>query len=298
MRPERCAICSGALVTAFSSVRDPQSGEIFTILRCTRCGLGHTAPYPSDIGRYYGETYFGGRHGMSERLCMARRLRFAKALGHGQRLLDFGCGDGGFLVAAANAGFEVMGVDFESRHARAKGVAAVEHLDEVQGTFDVITLWHSLEHVLDPSATMRELVSRVVKGGHIVVAVPNFASLQARCFGARWFHLDVPRHVHHFTRAALETLFAQLGLKPIRSHRTEGEIDLFGWTQSVLNTVFPSHPNVLFDVLTNRHRHHSRVIVSASLAIGTIATVMAAPLVPIASGMSRSAVLILNARKV
>lgn len=297
MSAERCAVCEGPLVTFLSLAQDPQSGEVFSVLQCTRCGLGHTMPRPHDMAPYYEIAYFGGRHGASEKLCMARRIRFVKALASGGRLLDFGCGDGSFLIAAANAGFDVTGVDIEIAHARTKGLEVVECLDEVRGSFDVITLWHSLEHVPNPINTMRRLVSLLSKNGAVVAGVPNFASLQARCFGARWFHLDVPRHLYHFSHQSLGTLFTEVGLEPVKSWGTEGEIDLFGWTQSVLNGLFPSQPNVLFDVITHRQKSHRRLMVYTSLIFGAIISLITAPIVPIASYFDRGAVLVLGGRK-
>src|SRR5258706_15138632 len=93
-RDTRCDGCGAALAPFFPAVRDPQTGERFAIDRCVACGLGHTAPQPDDLGRYYGARYHGGRHGFTERLCLMRRMRFAGALGAPGRLLDFGCGDG------------------------------------------------------------------------------------------------------------------------------------------------------------------------------------------------------------
>jgi SAM-dependent methyltransferase len=292
-----CDICGGALETAIVAARDPQTGDRFSVLRCTRCGLGHTRPQPTDLGAYYGPAYHGGRHGVSERFCMSRRLRFVKAVGPSRRLLDFGCGDGGFLEAAGAAGLDAVGVEVESRHARAKGLHVVERLDDVAGAFDVLTLWHSLEHVPSPLETMTSALAHLAIGGHVIVAVPNFASLQSSVFGARWFHLDVPRHLHHFTRLSLETLFARLGVEPVRSWATESEIDLFGWTQSALNVAFPSHPNVLFDVLTRRENAHRWGETAASLALGTLATLVALPLLPLANSAARGAVLVMAGRK-
>jgi SAM-dependent methyltransferase len=293
----RCDICGGSLETAIVEARDAQTGDRFSVLRCVDCGLGHTQPLPARLDPYYGPAYHGGRHGVSERFCMSRRLRFVRSVGSARRLLDFGCGDGGFLEAASAAGLEAVGVELESRHARAKGLRVVERLDELPGSFDVLTLWHSLEHVPSPLETMTSALAHLDVGGHVIVAVPNFASLQAAVFGSRWFHLDVPRHLHHFTRRSLETLFARLGVEPVRSWATESEIDLFGWTQSALNAAFPSHPNVLFDVLTRRSNAHGWGETAASFALGTIVTVLAAPLLPIAGGAARGAVLVLAGRK-
>jgi SAM-dependent methyltransferase len=293
---QRCEICGGSLEIAIIEARDHHTGNRFSVLRCLDCGLGHTRPQPTNLDAYYGPAY-RGVHGASERFCMSRRLRFVRSMGPSRRLLDFGCGDGGFLKAAATAGLDAVGVELESRHARSKGLQVVEQLDDVTGTFDVLTLWHSLEHVPSPLETMKSALTHLAVGGHVIVAVPNFVSLQSSIFGSRWFHLDVPRHLHHFTRKSLETLFDRLGVEPVQSWATESEIDLFGWTQSALNTAFPSHPNVLFDVLTRRANAHGWGETAASLALGTVVTVLAAPLLPITNGAARGAVLVLAGKK-
>src|ERR1700689_1941847 len=207
---QRCEICGGSLKTAIAEARDHHTGDRFSVLRCLDCGLGHTRPQPTDLDAYYGPAY-RGVHGASERFCMSRRLRFVRAMGPSRRLLDFGCGDGGFLKAAAAAGLDAVGVELESRHARSNGLRVVEQLDDVGGTFDVLTLWHSLEHVPSPLDTMKSALTHLEAGGHSILTVPNFASLQSSVFGSLWFHLDLTRHLHHFTRKSLETLFDRLG---------------------------------------------------------------------------------------
>src|SRR5262245_60870125 len=106
-----CHICGGPLATFYPYVRDPQTGEAFRIERCERCGLGQTLPQPLNLADYYGVHYHGGRHGVTDRMCMARRIRFVSRIAAPGRLLDFGCGDGGFLARARTAGFDVVGVE-------------------------------------------------------------------------------------------------------------------------------------------------------------------------------------------
>jgi SAM-dependent methyltransferase len=211
-------------------------------------------------------------------------------------VLDFGCGDGGFLEAAAAAGWHAEGVEMQPEHARARGLTVMENIAETTGPFDLITLWHSLEHVRSPPDVMGALAERLACGGTLVVAVPNFDSLQARVFGSSWFHLDVPRHLFHFTPFALTKLLRGCGLQVVRRWDLELELDLFGWTQSALNRVIRT-PNVLFDVLTRRGRSHTPLEIGASLLLGAAATIAAVPVVPVAAAMSRGAILVLAAQK-
>jgi hypothetical protein len=182
-------------------------------------------------------------------------------------------------------------------HARFRGLEVVERIEDTAGPFDVITLWHSLEHVRSPREVLGALSARLARRGRVIVAVPNLDSQQARFFGAKWFHLDVPRHLFHFTPTALERLLDLHGLRVMRRWNLEAEIDLFGWIQSILNGMLPS-PNILFDTLTRRGNPHKPWEIAASLLLGTLAAAVTAPLVPLAARASRGAVMIFAAEKV
>ena len=292
-----CNVCGSRLAPLYRSVRDPQTGEMFRIDRCGGCGLGQTLPQPANLGPYYGAQYHGGRHGLSEAMCMRRRLNFIDQIAAPGRLLDFGCGDGGFLTAATNADWETFGVEVNPDHARATGATVVEQIEQVEGLFNVITLWHSLEHVRSPRDCVANLLPFLVPGGHLIIAVPNWSSLQACVFGRQWFHADVPRHLFHFTPVALKQLLEAAGLTIVRRWNLEAEIDLFGWTQSALNVFLP-HPNVLFDTLTRRKRPHGVAEIAVSVGFGTLLTALCAPVLPIAAGLGRGGIMIVAAQHV
>lgn len=296
MTHSTCDTCGAGLHMLLPRVIDPQSREAFAVAVCPDCDAGRTAPVPADLGPYYAAQYFGGRHGVTERLCMGRRVRRLGQVAAPGRVLDFGCGDGGFMLAARQAGWDVTGVEMIPAQARARGLAVAETIAEVEGPFDAITLWHSLEHVVSPRRTLTELAAKLREDGVLLVAVPNRRSWQARAFGSRWFHYDVPRHVSHFTPRALEALFVCCGLQPVRRWNLEVEIDWFGWPQSLLNMLMPT-PNVLFDVVTRRKITHQPGEVALSLAVGAVATGLSAPLVPLAAAAGQGAILTMAARK-
>lgn len=270
-----CNACGAAtVVKRLDRVRDPQSTEHFDIETCLACGLGHTTPEPEDLSAYYGPAYYGGRHSFTARYCTARRLRLlGQAAKRRGKLLDIGCGDGSFLEACARDGWDVTGTEIGGAAELSKQLGidvrdSVEHARE-RGPFDAITMWHTLEHFRDPKGTVAAARALLAPGGVLVIAVPDAAGLQARAFRQKWFHLDVPRHLFHFTRGSLEGMLRSNELAVERWHHQELELDVFGWLQSALNTVLPQ-PNLLFQSLTGKPPLAGRTQLALSYALGTV----------------------------
>lgn len=141
----------------------------------------------------------------------------------GGRLLDVGAGSGWLVGQMNTLGWRAEGVDFDANAvARARALGLKMHqggLPEQRfqmSAFDAVTMSHSIEHVHDPVAWLAE-VRRILKpGGRLAIATPNTRSLLHRRFGAYWFALDPPRHLHLFNRAALAAALRQAGFE--RSH--------------------------------------------------------------------------------
>ncbi|MBI3183474.1 MAG: class I SAM-dependent methyltransferase [Myxococcales bacterium] len=295
-----CRGCGGALSPRYPEVEDPQTRERFSVLACQQCGLGHTSPQPEDLSRYYGAAYHGGRHGFTASFCAQRRLRWVESLtggARGRKLLDLGCGDGTFLLAAREKGWGVMGTEMNPSIARGGGLEVAETVDEVAGAgpFGCITLWHSLEHMRDPRGVIERAARLLSPDGALFVAVPDAQGLQARLFGPRWFHLDVPRHLYHFGDRSLTCLLDGAGLEVVRRWHQEIELDLFGWAQSALNAVLPD-PNVFFYRLTGRKSPAGAAQVSASYLLGSALVAFSLPLVPASAAAGRGGMLIMASR--
>lgn len=296
-----CNVCGGVLTEKFSCVTDPRSRQKFSILACRECGLGHTHPVPPDLAAYYEASYHGGRHGFTANYCARRRLRMLRQIageGRGRSLLDVGCGDGTFLLQARDAGWKVCGTEMNPRLARESGLDVETDLVavEARAPFDCITLWHSLEHMLDARATIaasRKLLS--AGSGLLLLAVPDFDGLQARGFGRRWFHLDVPRHLFHFTYRSLQKLLDASGFELLRSWHQEFEYDLLGWSQSTLNCLLSS-PNLFFDQLTHRETAASAGERCLAWLGGIAFSSTALPLLPLGMLLHRGGTLVMAAR--
>jgi SAM-dependent methyltransferase len=140
---------------------------------------------------------------------------------HGQgRLLDFGCGSGAFLQLMRQQGWTVQGVDSADaavEHLKLLGIPAFQgslpHPELPRESFDVVTMWSSLEHVHDPLETLRAAADLLVPGGQLHLVVPNFESWSARNFGEAWFGLDLPRHLTHFTSDTLGIMTRKAGFE-------------------------------------------------------------------------------------
>lgn len=143
----------------------------------------------------------------------------------GGRLLDVGCGNGGFLALARQAGWQVEGVDFDEgavQAARSRGLevqlGGADVLAGREEVFDVITLCHVIEHVYDPVTTLRRLHALLKPGGVLWLDTPNLASLGARRFGSNWRDLDPPRHLVLFNPQSLQQAMREAGFHTFRQH--------------------------------------------------------------------------------
>jgi 2-polyprenyl-3-methyl-5-hydroxy-6-metoxy-1,4-benzoquinol methylase len=236
---------------------------------CTQCGLGRFYPMPSpdELRALYPDEYYGepGRkfHPLIERLVRAvgeRHISFlSRELTAGARILDVGCGRGVTLSELAEQGFAVHGFEISAQAARGADsrveIRIAANLKEAEyraASFDQVIIWHVLEHMDDPVGTLREAHRILKPGGRLIVAVPNLSSLQARCSGAAWFHLDLPRHVYHFPLSALRQLLTLTGFQVRSVHHFSLRQNPFGWIQSLLNR-FESLPrNGIYALLHNR----------------------------------------------
>jgi 2-polyprenyl-3-methyl-5-hydroxy-6-metoxy-1,4-benzoquinol methylase len=241
---------------------------------CRECHLGRLAPMPSsdEIRAFYPDEYYGESERKFERtvellvrLVGERHARFlSRGLRPGARVLDVGCGRGVHLAALADRGFEVHGFEVSGRASRGidprAKLAIAPDLAQVGYPgrfFDQVILWHVLEHLRDPVGTLRE-VRRVLRpGGRLIVAVPNFGSLQARWAGPAWFHLDPPRHLYHFTVPVLRRLVETADFRIRSEHHFSLRQNPFGWVQSALNRSERWPRNALYVLLQESSLHQA-----------------------------------------
>jgi len=134
-------------------------------------------------------------------------------------LLDVGCGSGTLLALLKQRGFDVTGVDTSEEASR---IAATENgvrvivgsLDEATfaaKSFELVTLFHVLEHVTNPREVLASVHRILTTDGVIVLQVPNIDSWQFRWFGAQWYGLDIPRHVIDYSHSAIVRVVEETG---------------------------------------------------------------------------------------
>jgi len=233
-----CPVCGSAEIAELFDVKyHTVSGKTFTILNCGRCSLRFTQDIPGtdEIGQYYkADSYVSHTdtrkglinqvyHRVRRHTLEGKRKMMEGAMGGKTgHVLDYGCGTGAFLSVMKKHGWEVTGAEPDSG---ARSIAQAQYqilpLDPSSigllkdGYFDVITLWHVLEHVHDLHGTLAHLRRVLKKEGKIFIAVPNHNSVDAGHYGPAWAAWDVPRHLYHFSPESMQFLLKKSGFRQV-----------------------------------------------------------------------------------
>ncbi len=226
---KQCPACQHETWQPVLTARDHLvSGENFAIVKCENCGLLFTNPRPQDddLPGYYesdeyishsnqAQTFTDRLYKLARYFTLRQKRRIIEKYhpDSGKTLLDVGCGTGHFLQHCQNNGWQINGME-PHKQARQKaealtGTTIYASLSDIATqTFNVITLWHVLEHVTDLRGTVQQLHELLQPNGLLVVAVPNHQAYEATKFGSHWAAWDVPRHLYHFDRQSIGKLFA------------------------------------------------------------------------------------------
>ncbi|MEO8515525.1 MAG: class I SAM-dependent methyltransferase [Flavobacterium sp.] len=221
--------------SVFIKVKDHSvSKENFELLLDEELQLLKTDPQPSleALPKYYESddyiSHTDGKRSLFEKVyhfikvySLKKKVQLINSF-HPQkgRLLDIGAGTGDFLATAKANGWQITGLEPNEKaksSAIAKGVSFQNDIKNIDNqSFDVITMWHVLEHVPDIEQQIKDLKRLLKPNGTIIIAVPNFKSFDANYYGEFWAAYDVPRHLWHFSKIAIEKLFAKENLKLVK----------------------------------------------------------------------------------
>ena len=263
-----CIACHSTSARRLYSVE----GVSEELVECEGCGLGSLFPMPGPerIQSFYPAEYYGEPTAKFEPLVefgvrLGAKMRVESLVGDlpaGSKVLDIGCGRGVMLRALLDLGHEAHGVEIAPEAAsgadpRAQIRIAPElaKADYEENSFDAVIMWHVLEHLPHPEKTLAEIRRILRPGGRLILAVPNFGSLQSRRTGNHWFHLDLPRHLYHFTPQTLQRLLACNDFYYESVRHMAMLQNSFGWLQSILNRVSGTPRNSLYSLLHRGGEH-------------------------------------------
>lgn len=212
------------------------SGESFDLLYSAEYDLLVTSPKPKPekLPEYYqsdayishtdsSKTFFDQVYQWVKSMMLKKKIGLLENhFPQKGNVLDIGAGTGDFLKSAKNSGWEIHGAE-PSKKARElackKEIVLTENTEGFSGsTFDVITMWHVLEHVPDLEKQLQELDRLLKPNGKLIIAVPNFKSYDAKHYRQFWAAYDVPRHLWHFSKAAISKIFKEFQFELIETH--------------------------------------------------------------------------------
>ena len=234
VRYTSCPVCGSTVITTLFKVRDyTVSKKEFEIAECSECTLRFTQDVPDAdaiTGYYQSENYISHtdtsqglvnsvykivrRRTLTQKRKLIEQVTGKKA-GH---LLDYGSGTGAFLNEMQKAGWHSTGLEPDSGARKIANdlyglqLKATGDLFHLTGDFDVITLWHVLEHVHDLHVTLEQLKLLLAEKGRLIIAVPNYTSFDEKKYERYWAAYDVPRHLYHFSPESMNRLVKRHGL--------------------------------------------------------------------------------------
>lgn len=253
-----CPACSGGQTREYLVANDPDGlfSYPFTLVKCKNCDLVFLKNIVNSKFLYTKTYYRNPKMGlqfffdlaiswfMSNRVALIKRYKSGSG-----SIVDIGCGDGAFLAKMKQNGWFAMAVDSSPSaqgYLLEKGIVLISSdflKEKIEGnSLDAVTFWYSFEHLLNALAHQKEAYRVLKEDGILVIAVQNIESLQATISGTRWFHLDLPRHVLHFSPRTLTDTLRLNGFRILKIEHRSVQMNIFGWYQSLLNILgFPQN---------------------------------------------------------
>lgn len=255
----KCAICGVDDCYPIAVGEDFEyrtSPDEYLAVRCRECSLVYLNPRPSEkyLQQIYPDTYhafdfepqkFGIVFRVRGWLESRRLLRWCRRLGDDARILDVGCGDGfhiGLLKTYGRSGWKLEGVDADPRAqlaAERRGIEVrcgrVEDIDLKPGSYDLILMIMTIEHLPDPLKTLRRIYDLLSAGGRVVIVTDNIESPDFHIFCNRhWGGYHFPRHWYLFSRTTLAKLAEKVGFSVEQNATAVSPVN---WTYSIRNWI-------------------------------------------------------------
>jgi 2-polyprenyl-3-methyl-5-hydroxy-6-metoxy-1,4-benzoquinol methylase len=229
---KNCPVCGSEIIEPFISGKDHfLTGEKFEIVRCKGCGFRFTNPRPKadELGKYYESAeyishsdtrkgIFAAVYQQVRKYTLGRKLAMISKFQEKGEILDIGCATGQFLNCMSEHGWKTTGIEPDNK-TRAYAISEYgltvfpeKKLNSFnEASFDVITMWHVLEHVSDLKGRMEQLKDLLKPEGTLIIAVPNCDAYDAKKYGKFWAGYDLPRHLYHFTKSDIKMLVEKYG---------------------------------------------------------------------------------------
>ncbi|PHN94968.1 methyltransferase [Maribacter sp. 6B07] len=207
--------------------------EKFRLEYLTETDMLVTQPIPENLSNYYesnnyishtdeAKTLLEKVYQTVKKIALKRKLELInKYANTSKTILDIGCGTGEFLITARKNNWNTLGVEIndEARNKSSKkNITTYKFIEEVKSSqFKIITLWHVLEHLKDLNGTITKISSLLDTDGTLIIAVPNYKSYDANYYKEYWAAYDTPRHLWHFSKKSISTIFEKHNLKVVRT---------------------------------------------------------------------------------
>lgn len=231
-----CPVCGSISFSHFKNVTDHfLSKEQFQIVQCADCSFLFTNPRPGreNISRYYQSDEYlshskkskgliGFIYDTVRNISLKKKFRLISQYKSGKKLLDIGSGTGEFLNYMKKKGWDATGIEPAEqprKFAAANYKIEIYNEDVIDSlpekSFDLITMWHVLEHVPDVNLRISQVKKILAKDGLLLIALPNHLSWDAEHYGESWAAWDVPRHFYHFNEHTFSLLASKHNLEII-----------------------------------------------------------------------------------
>jgi len=227
-----CPICGSESFDPYISAKDYfLTGQSFEIVKCRNCGFRFTnpRPEPTELGKYYQSadyiSHSDSRQGLFASLyqevrkfTLWRKYNLISKFHRKGEILDIGCATGQFMKYMDGRGWNTTGIEPDEK-SRSRAISefglnvfAEDQLNVFRkASFDLITMWHVLEHVSDLNGRIKQIRNLLKPEGTFILAVPNCDALDAKIYGKYWAGYDLPRHLYHFTKADMKLLMEKFG---------------------------------------------------------------------------------------